>query len=267
MDLTPYLNQVINADCLDFLVKLPPNSIDCVLIDPPYCSGGVKSLNARNKNTTAKYGTDRAVAYYDFVGDGKDQRVWGFWMQSVFRQFERVLKPNSYFFSFIDWRMLPALSDTIQLADLAWRGILAWNKGNQARPFPNAFKQQCEFILWGTKGDLPRPIEPTYHYGYIDAPINCVHGNLHPKDKSHATEKPVKLLSHLLRIVPKGETPPVVLDCFCGSGSTLEAAATLGLAYIGIEKSPEYAHIAQKRMRSILGGGGGLVVNTSLLYQ
>ncbi|BCZ19354.1 hypothetical protein NHP190012_09960 [Helicobacter sp. NHP19-012] len=99
MDLSPYLNKVFRADCLDFLVKLPDSCIDCILIDPPYCSGGVKSLNAHNTNTTAKYGTDRSIAYYDFVGDGKDQRVWGLWMQSVFRQFERVLKNNSFFFS------------------------------------------------------------------------------------------------------------------------------------------------------------------------
>ncbi|WP_411675631.1 hypothetical protein [Helicobacter felis] len=102
---------------------LPENSIDCVLIDPPYCSGGVKSLNARNASTNKKYCGDNAK-YYEFVGDGKDQRVWITWIGFIFAQIERILKPNSYFFSFIDWRMLPALSDAVQLADLAWRGVI-----------------------------------------------------------------------------------------------------------------------------------------------
>ncbi|WP_240451785.1 DNA methyltransferase [Helicobacter sp. L8] len=152
--LTPYLNQVFNADALEFMGKLPDECIDCVLIDPPYCSGGVKSLNARNAGTNKKYCGDNAK-YYEFYGDGKDQRIWIAWIGWVFHQIERVLKPQSYFFSFIDWRMLPALSDAVQLADLAWRGIIVWDKGRGARPFPNGFKQQCEFILWGTKGELP----------------------------------------------------------------------------------------------------------------
>ncbi|CCF81466.1 hypothetical protein HBZS_119170 [Helicobacter bizzozeronii CCUG 35545] len=53
--LSSYLNQVFNADALEFMAKLPENSIDCVLIDPPYCSGGVKSLAERAKNTNDKY--------------------------------------------------------------------------------------------------------------------------------------------------------------------------------------------------------------------
>ncbi|WP_240451709.1 hypothetical protein [Helicobacter sp. L8] len=112
-DLTPYLNQVFHADALEFMGKLPDNSIDCVLIDPPYCSGGVKSLNARNASTNKKYvgGNDQ---YYEFVGDGKDQRLWIAWMGWVFVELARILKPSTYFFSFIDWRMLPALFKLLQ---------------------------------------------------------------------------------------------------------------------------------------------------------
>ncbi|TSA81849.1 site-specific DNA-methyltransferase, partial [Helicobacter mehlei] len=53
--LTPYLNQVFNADALGFMQGLPDACIDCVCMDPPYCSGGVKSLNARNASTNKKY--------------------------------------------------------------------------------------------------------------------------------------------------------------------------------------------------------------------
>uniref|UniRef100_UPI000CEF3508 DNA methyltransferase n=1 Tax=Helicobacter bizzozeronii TaxID=56877 RepID=UPI000CEF3508 len=177
--LTPYLNQVFNADALEFMAKLPDSCIDCVLIDPPYCSGGVKSLAERAKSTNDKYLLVRknGKAYPEFLGDGKDQRVWITWIGFIFAQIERLLKPGGYFFSFIDWRMLPALSDAVQLADLAWRGVIVWDKGRGARPFPNGFKQQCEFIVWGTKGELPsyeRKREADYHYGYIEArtPIN-----------------------------------------------------------------------------------------------
>ncbi|WP_104759434.1 DNA-methyltransferase [Helicobacter bizzozeronii] len=244
--LSSYLNQVFNADALEFMAKLPENCIDCVLIDPPYCSGGAKSLAERAKNTNTKYCGNNNAKYYGFVGDGKDQRVWITWIGFIFAQIERLLKPSSYFFSFIDWRMLPALSDAVQLADLAWRGVIVWDKGKSGtRPFANGFKQQCEFIVWGTKGELSNS-EPTFHYGYVQA-------LLHPSKKDHATQKPLEVLKHCLAIVPKGG---VVLDCFAGSGSTGVACTHLGLNFIGVEKSKQYAQIAQENLRRALGDEG-----------
>ncbi len=225
------------------MAKLPDSCIDCVLIDPPYCSGGVKSLNARNASTNAKY-CGNNTKYYGFVGDGKDQRLWITWIGFIFAQIERILKPNSYFFSFIDWRMLPALSDAVQLADLAWRGVIVWDKSRIVRPFKGGFTQQCEFIVWGTKGKLePREL---YLDGYV-----CAY--LHPSKKDHATQKPLEVLKHCLAIVPKGG---IVLDCFAGSGSTGVACTHLGLNFIGVEKSKQYVQIAQENFKRALGQEG-----------
>ncbi|WP_162982774.1 DNA methyltransferase, partial [Helicobacter vulpis] len=52
-----------------------------------------------------------------------------------------------------------------------------------------------------------------------------------------------------LEILPRGS---VVLDCFAGSGSTGVACAQLGLDFIGVEKSPEYAKIAQENLAKAL---------------
>ena len=51
----------------------------------------------------------------------------------------------------------------------------------------------------------------------------------------------------LVRLV----TPPegIVLDPFCGSGSTLIAAAEEGFSFIGVDVSPEYCELAQKRLQ------------------
>ncbi|WP_163532715.1 DNA-methyltransferase [Helicobacter suis] len=245
-NLEEFKNRVFCDDALEFLPKLPDNSIDCVLIDPPYCSGGVKSLNARNISTTKKY--LGVASFLDFEGDGKDQRVWIFWLSEILRQIKRVLKPSAYFFSFIDWRQLPALSDTIQLADLAWRGVIVFNKGNSARPFANAFKQQCEFICWGTRGALPLTTrkEANYYYGYVEAKTPY-------KDKQHPTQKPLEVLKHCLQVVAsKTEATPIVLDCFCGSGSTGVACAQLGLDFIGVEKVQEYAIAASINLEGAL---------------
>jgi DNA modification methylase len=62
----------------------------------------------------------------------------------------------------------------------------------------------------------------------------------------HPTVKPIALLRWLTRLVtPTGGT---VLDPFAGSGSEGCAAVIEGFNYIGIEKEPEYAEIAKKRI-------------------
>jgi len=65
-------------------------------------------------------------------------------------------------------------------------------------------------------------------------------GNTHP------TVKPQALMRMLVRLV----TPPsgLVLDPFCGSGSTLVAASLEGFSAVGIEREPEYAAIARGRI-------------------
>ena len=67
---------------------------------------------------------------------------------------------------------------------------------------------------------------------------------------NHPTVKPLTLMRYLVRLV----TPPdgVVLDPFCGSGSTLVGALQEGFRYLGIEKDPDYVNIAYHRTKGAL---------------
>ena len=67
---------------------------------------------------------------------------------------------------------------------------------------------------------------------------------------NHPTVKPLSLMRYLCRLV----TPPdgVVLDPFCGSGSTLVGALQEGFRYLGIEKDPDYVNIAYHRTKGAL---------------
>lgn len=69
-----------------------------------------------------------------------------------------------------------------------------------------------------------------------------------PSKNNHPTVKPTDLMRYLCRLV----TPPggTVLDPFTGSGSTGKAAILEGFNFIGIELSPEYAAIAEARIRA-----------------
>lgn len=69
-----------------------------------------------------------------------------------------------------------------------------------------------------------------------------------PSQNFHPTVKPVKLMQYLVRLV----TPPngIVLDPFCGSGTTGIACKLEGLQFVGMEQDPEYAKIAEGRIKN-----------------
>jgi DNA modification methylase len=84
---------------------------------------------------------------------------------------------------------------------------------------------------------------------YVQVLIDPLGANPHsetsPKVNHHPTVKPLKLMTYLIRMV----TPPngIVLDPFCGSGSTGVAAGRDGFKFLGIENDPEYVQIARHR--------------------
>jgi hypothetical protein len=69
---------------------------------------------------------------------------------------------------------------------------------------------------------------------------------------NHPTVKPIKLMRYLAKLTatPTGGT---VLDPFMGSGSTGLACQAEQFSFIGCEMSPEYAAIAERRMRDAAG--------------
>lgn len=66
----------------------------------------------------------------------------------------------------------------------------------------------------------------------------------------HPTVKPIKLMQYLIRLV----TPPngIVLDPFCGSGTTGVACKLEGFEFVGIEQDAEYSKIAQARIKGTI---------------
>jgi site-specific DNA-methyltransferase (adenine-specific) len=74
-------------------------------------------------------------------------------------------------------------------------------------------------------------------------------GRTGPRGNHHPTVKPTDLMRWLCRLV----TPPggLILDPFCGSGSTGVAALAEGFRFVGIEMDPEYAEIARRRIGNV----------------
>ena len=150
-----HINKLHQVDAIRFVRALPPQSIDMLLTDPPYSSGGLH-LSARSQTTRSKYINSGVKAeYVDFDFDNMDQRSWSFWCHSWLSAAYHALKPGGLAVCFIDWRQLPTLTDVIQAAGFTLRGIAVWDKTHgRSRPRKGGFKQQAEFIVWASKGAL-----------------------------------------------------------------------------------------------------------------
>ncbi len=235
---------VHRGEALRIQQTLPDDSVDCVCTDPPYSSGGF-SIGDRSKSTTEKYvQSGQAKTHPDFAGDSRDSRSYMTWCTLWISECVRILKPGGYFYSFTDWRQLPTLTDAIQCGGITWRGTIAWNKGPSSRaPHKGYHRHACEFISWGTKGQIAIATHDGPYAGCIDVPVL-------PAEKFHLTGKPTALMRELVRCVAPGGT---VLDPFAGSGSTGVAAVQAGLSFIGIEREAAYVDIARDRITAAQG--------------
>ena len=237
--------RLLHGDCLAMLKEVEPGSVDLVLSEPPYSSGGTHAGD-RKASTTAKY-TDNdfngAARLPAVSGDNMDQRSFTACLRWVCSELRQKTREGGILEMFVDWRNLPAMTDAVQMAGWVWRGVVVWDKGI-SRNQPGRFRNDCEFVVWCSNGDLPidwkaakgtKALPGVYH-----VPIVA------PKQRFHQTEKPVELLESLLAICPPGG---IVLDAFMGSGSTGVAAVKTGRIFIGMELSDQSFDTATKRIQ------------------
>ncbi|WP_372191976.1 site-specific DNA-methyltransferase [Xanthomonas axonopodis pv. desmodiigangetici] len=228
-------NQLLQGDALTILPALEANSFDALITDPPYASGGLTAA-ARARPPSTKYCRDGGHA--DFVGDERDQRSHLKWMHLWLSECARVLKDGAPVLLFTDWRQLPLTTDALQIAGFTWRGITVWDKTEGVRPQLGRFRNQAEYIVWGSKGNMPldrrAPVLP-----------GVIRESVRKADKHHLTGKPTELMRQLVRICEAGGR---VLDPFAGSGTTLVAAELEGYCWTGVEKTEHYAEVTKSRI-------------------
>ena len=155
--------EIIHGDALKVLSSFAPGTFDAVITDPPYASGG-RTPSEKSKSTVKKYSSMKENAPPPFDGDAKDQRSWTRWAAEWLYEARKASKPGAPVCMFIDWRQLPAATDALQWAGWIWRGTAVWDKGN-SRPQKGRFRQQAEYIVWGSNGDMP-----------ISRPVPCLPG-------------------------------------------------------------------------------------------
>ncbi len=244
MTMTDPRYTILNADSLLALHDIADQTVDAVITDPPYSSGG-QFRSDRTAAPISKYvttGSSNETRLPDFDGDNRDQRGLLAWSSLWLAEAWRTTKPGGYIALFTDWRSLPTFSDALQAGGWVWRGVGVWVKPRaRSRPTRGGLWRDTEFILWGSRGALDQTSE-IYLPGTWTTPAP------EPTTRRHLTEKPQPILTDLVTLAPPGG---LVLDPFAGSGSTAVAALTQGRRALLIEQSADYTHIIRDRLNTI----------------
>lgn len=237
------------GDALRVLGELPDASVDALITDPPYSSGGFTRGDRVLPASTKYVNSDAKIERAEFAGDNRDQRGFLAWCSLWLAESLRVVRPGSPVALFSDWRQLATVTDAIQAGGFVFRGIAVWDKGpSGGRPQMGRFRSSCEFVVWGSAGPMQARAE-----------IGCLPGIWHHSvdlaDKHHITGKPTPLMREIVKICPPGG---VVLDPFMGSGTTGVAAIQTGRRFVGVEVTEANFDVAERRLRQACDEASGV---------
>lgn len=227
--------EVIHGDCLDVMAGMEDASIDAIVMDPPYCAGSVsESSRSAAKGQGLRSENIKRLGW--FVGDNMGTAGLVFLLRSVAFSAARVVRPTGSLLVFCDWRMLASVAPAIESAGLRHQNLVVWDKGHFG--LGTGFRAQHELVMHFTFG------APEYHDRGTGNLLR--EGRVGASDREHQTEKPTALMSRLLRVVcPVGG---LVLDPFCGSGSTGVSAIQSGMGFVGIERDGAHVETARRRI-------------------
>jgi adenine-specific DNA-methyltransferase len=145
-----------------------------------------------------------------------------------------VLKPGHFWVSFYGWPKADVFLQAWRAAGFYPAGHLVWVKRYTSSAGFLRYQHEQAYLL--VKGDAKRPA----------APLPDVLPWPYTGNALHPTQKPVPSLKPLIEsFTGHGD---VVLDPFCGSGSSLLAAKILGRRFVGIELDATFCQLAQRRL-------------------
>ncbi len=253
---------VLEGDCLDEMALLPAGSVDLVFADPPYnlqLSGELhRPDNSRVDGVEEDWDKFAGFAEYDrFTRD---------WLGAC----HRLLKPGGALWVIGTYHNIFRIGAVLQDLGFWILNDVVWRKAN---PMPNfrgrRFTNAHETLLWCATS---RAARYTFNYEAMKAlndelqmrsdwliPICGGPERLKDEDgrKAHPTQKPEALLHRVL--LASSRPGDLVVDPFCGTGTTGAVARRLGRNFIGIERDPAYAALARRRIAATAPADSDLV--------
>jgi len=215
-----FINKIICGDCLDVMKDIPNNSVDLIVTDPPYAIG-------MSSNGSKASNLDNNIIKPFFV--------------LFIKNCKRILKLDGELYCNTDWRTYPFLYQ-IFCDYMIIKNCIVWDY--EWIKAGSHYRFSHEFIIYAIKEKNVRKFSASERDVWRIPPINFTSSN-----KLHQAEKPIELNKKM--IVNSSKIGDIVLDPFCGSGSTLVAAKQLNRQFIGIEISERCCKIAHDRLESV----------------
>jgi DNA modification methylase len=208
--LTP--DTIAQGDGVELMLQMPAASVDFILTDPPY----LVRYQSRDGRTIQNDADDR-------------------WLRPAFAQAYRLLRWNRFCVCFYGWSKADKFLAAWRAAGFRIVGHLVFRKSYASTTRFLRYQHEQAYLL--AKGEPARP----------EHPIPDVLDMRYTGNHLHPTQKPVSALLPLIESF--SDEGGLVLDPFCGSGSTLVAARQLRRHFIGIELDPTYHALATRRMQ------------------
>jgi len=105
------------------------------------------------------------------------------------------------------------------------------------------------FLIWDKLNHLPTMSRVEFIWTSFDLPAKYFAVRATQKIRIHPTQKPINLLLTILNKYSK--STDLIIDPYCGSGTTCVAAKMLGRRYIGIDTDSEYCQITEDRLKGV----------------
>jgi site-specific DNA-methyltransferase (adenine-specific) len=245
---------IFNADCLELLNSFPEDSVDMIFADPPYMlsNNGFTCQNGKMANVN-KGKWDKSGGFEE------DTKFHDKWISAC----RRILKPEGTIWISGTYHSIYQCGYLLQKHKFHFLNDIAWFKPNAS---PNLscrfFTASHETLIWARKD---KKAKHTFNYtkmkdGHFpedklkkeNTQMRSVWSISTPKsgekkNGKHPTQKPLDLLKRI--VLASTNENDIVVDPFCGSGTTGDACKCLGNRFfVGIEIDRKYCDLAGKRL-------------------
>ncbi len=238
--LNEFLDKVICGDALEILKKLPSNSIDLGITSPPY-----------NKRENKKgWLVDKVI--YKGATDNLPEEEYQQIQIEVLNELYRIIKPGGSFFynHKLRWEKGIMLHPMDWLRKTKWliRQEIIWDRMIAGNIRGWRFWQVEERIYWLYKPEGNNLIgkELKSKHALLTSIWRIPPENNNP----HPAPFPIALPARIIYSIMDDKKEGIIIDPYCGSGTTLVAAKILGHHYIGIDISSEYVEYSIKRLEN-----------------
>lgn len=224
---------VYNEDAIEFLKGLPPNSIGAVITDPPF-------FVSIGRNPLEGIGNDPWATNVRTLDDIIK------WSMPLAEQINRVLRPGGASVVMGGSQSLAGWEVATDRVDMRWMAELTvlWNTG---KPRNRNFGGLTTSIRWHTKKGSRHSFNFSSKKSIYSNVMVCT--KVPMKDRHHPAQKPVELTNFLISLL--SEKDDIIVDPFCGSGSTLVSAEMCCREWIGNDLDPHHVDTAFSRAGSV----------------